>query len=122
VKDIWHFIMPEWRKLDHLEKERAFKASTRAIGWRRWSPMLVLPYMATIWWVDPLYKMGLIFAGFVLPPLLTLLVYRAALQNACWAILATRGEPICTACGYNLTGNVSGVCPECGRACGKVTT
>lgn len=25
-----------------------------------------------------------------------------------------RREPSCRACGYNLTGNVSGVCPECG--------
>ncbi len=25
-------------------------------------------------------------------------------------------EPRCEACGYNLTGNVSGVCPECGSA------
>jgi hypothetical protein len=25
-------------------------------------------------------------------------------------------HPRCLACGYNLTGNVSGVCPECGRA------
>lgn len=24
-------------------------------------------------------------------------------------------EPSCKVCGYNLTGNVSGVCPECGR-------
>lgn len=23
--------------------------------------------------------------------------------------------PLCEACGYNLTGNVSGICPECGR-------
>jgi hypothetical protein len=23
--------------------------------------------------------------------------------------------PVCAVCGYNLTGNVSGVCPECGR-------
>ena len=23
---------------------------------------------------------------------------------------------LCPACGYDLTGNVSGVCPECGRA------
>lgn len=23
-------------------------------------------------------------------------------------------EPVCGRCGYNLTGNVSGVCPECG--------
>jgi hypothetical protein len=23
-------------------------------------------------------------------------------------------HPVCTRCGYNLTGNTSGVCPECG--------
>ena len=23
----------------------------------------------------------------------------------------------CRACGYNLQGNVSGICPECGQAC-----
>ena len=28
--------------------------------------------------------------------------------------LRERGEPICISCGYNLTGNVSGTCPECG--------
>jgi len=25
-------------------------------------------------------------------------------------------EPVCGRCGYNLTGNSSGVCPECGWA------
>ena len=25
-------------------------------------------------------------------------------------------DRVCTHCGYNLTGNVSGVCPECGTA------
>jgi hypothetical protein len=26
-------------------------------------------------------------------------------------------SPRCASCGYNLTGNASGVCPECGAAC-----
>lgn len=30
--------------------------------------------------------------------------------------LSARREGHCRACGYNLTGNVSGVCPECGMA------
>jgi hypothetical protein len=30
--------------------------------------------------------------------------------------LRTRRPGTCLACGYDLTGNVSGVCPECGRA------
>lgn len=41
-----------------------------------------------------------------------------------WTVLACRlwgrrhpddGWPRCDNCGYNLTGNVSGVCPECGQ-------
>jgi hypothetical protein len=31
--------------------------------------------------------------------------------------LTERGLPTCMACGYDLTGNLSGVCPECGAAC-----
>ncbi|GMU21388.1 MAG: hypothetical protein AMXMBFR13_14810 [Phycisphaerae bacterium] len=30
------------------------------------------------------------------------------------AALRTRNGRGCDTCGYNLTGNVSGVCPECG--------
>jgi hypothetical protein len=30
--------------------------------------------------------------------------------------LSRREHGLCLACGYDLTGNVSGVCPECGRA------
>ncbi len=33
--------------------------------------------------------------------------------------LAQTGIPICIPCGYNLTGNESGVCPECGTAIAK---
>lgn len=31
------------------------------------------------------------------------------------AQLATKGIPICIPCGYDLTGNVTGVCSECGK-------
>jgi hypothetical protein len=29
---------------------------------------------------------------------------------------------LCKGCGYNLTGNVTGLCPECGRAAGNAAT
>ncbi len=32
------------------------------------------------------------------------------------AQLAKKGIPVCIPCGYDLTGNVSGTCPECGTA------
>ncbi|MFH1746838.1 MAG: MFS transporter [Planctomycetota bacterium] len=34
----------------------------------------------------------------------------------------TGAAPRCLECGYNLTGNVSGVCPECGEPCALETT
>jgi hypothetical protein len=48
-----------------------------------------------------------------LAPLLPLLVIATAVL---WRL--DRRFPLgrCQKCGYNLTGNVSGVCPECGRA------
>jgi hypothetical protein len=33
-----------------------------------------------------------------------------------WRAVSRRGPGVCQSCGYDLTGNVSGVCPECGRA------
>ncbi len=33
--------------------------------------------------------------------------------------LRRRRHNLCVTCGYNLTGNVSGVCPECGEPIGK---
>ncbi|MCC6358656.1 MAG: hypothetical protein IT450_07930 [Phycisphaerales bacterium] len=34
-----------------------------------------------------------------------------------WWLDRRRPRPgCCSACGYDLTGNVSGTCPECGRA------
>lgn len=32
-----------------------------------------------------------------------------------WGRRHTDGTDFCTTCGYNLTGNVSGICPECGE-------
>jgi len=47
--------------------------------------------------------------------LATLLMWRP------W-IVARRREGRCDACGYDLTGNVSGICPECGRAFTRLPT
>ena len=48
-----------------------------------------------------------------------ILVFIAALSNSVQIVLKRKPRPrdqsiTCAACGYNLTGNVSGVCPECG--------
>jgi hypothetical protein len=42
----------------------------------------------------------------------------------CWMIGARRRRLLqghCATCNYNLTGNISGICPECGTEIGKIT-
>jgi hypothetical protein len=39
---------------------------------------------------------------------------RARVRRSLRQQLFERGVPICVVCGYDLTGNESGVCPECG--------
>ena len=44
------------------------------------------------------------------------------LDRSIWRQLRERGVLICTHCGYDLTGNTSGVCSECGREFGSSQT
>ena len=116
MKGVWHFIVPELGKLDEHEQVRAWEAAERALGWRHWMSLLVMVLViSAVWLVFIRYHHMLISAGFILIPVPSIVVYRRALRRACWAILAERGEPICRVCGYNLAGNVSGRCPECGQ-------
>lgn len=43
-------------------------------------------------------------------------LFRSASALAAWARPRRRPPGACRSCGYDLTGNVSGACPECGRA------
>lgn len=47
--------------------------------------------------------------------ILTLWFVRKRINRNVRRELNRRGMPTCLGCGYDLTGNVSGVCPECGR-------
>ncbi len=49
------------------------------------------------------------------------LAARAAMEAFCYGpivrrVLRSQGHDVCLKCGYNLAGNVSGVCSECGEA------
>lgn len=72
-------------------------------------------------WVNdnPPYQ---VYLGYIPIPLLGILVVLALPTILLW--LPTRIAPPvgrCRHCGYNLTGNVSGVCPECGTAVAEAT-
>jgi hypothetical protein len=57
-------------------------------------------------------RLAWLFAGFVMPWLWVLVAAGLHLKQ-----FARRKQGLCLTCGYNLTRNVSGVCPECGHAC-----
>ena len=59
------------------------------------------------------YKTGLACILAVISPVI------AAIAGWVWGVIQGTAPPnfdaaICEGCGYDLTGNVSGVCPECG--------
>jgi hypothetical protein len=51
-------------------------------------------------------------AGFVF--LAPFVVVRRRITRGIRIVLVQRGIPMCIPCGYDLTGNTSGICPECG--------
>jgi hypothetical protein len=59
----------------------------------------------------------LIVSGFAFPICIMAIVWllRRHFQHSLRKQLVDLGISICVQCGYDLTGNVSGVCPECGE-------
>ena len=57
---------------------------------------------------------GLVVAVTVVSCWTLVLSFKKTIQRTLWRILADEGIPCCQTCGYNLTANVSGRCPECG--------
>ena len=60
--------------------------------------------------------------GFMLPSVVAVLavvlivwLVRRRITRNLREELTKQGMPTCVKCGYNLTGNVSGTCPECGK-------
>ena len=51
----------------------------------------------------------------LLCPYVLIVLFRRRIQRSLWRQLTECGVPCCIKCGYDLTGNVSGVCPECGE-------
>jgi hypothetical protein len=85
-----------------------------------------------VWYVDATSTRGIVFAGpavgFILHvhlivPLglfcIVAIIVRGIVQRA---RARREQEGLCESCGYNLTGNTSGVCPECGTPVPETTT
>ena len=62
----------------------------------------------------PFVEYVLPFSYALLAVILTVWVVRRGITRNLREELNRRGFPTCGKCGYNLTGNVSGICSECG--------
>ena len=63
----------------------------------------------------PLVTWGLTITAALFACLVIIWLVRRRITGNLRRLLTERGSPTCLICGYDLTGNTSGVCPECGR-------
>ena len=109
------------------ERHRALGQAKRTTLWRSWRSWLyyglgvvmatvgpfVLPYLDVPLRWRSRARLGLLL-GFIASLALVDLSNRHRIGRDLRQQLANRGQPVCVPYGYNLTGNTSGVCPECG--------
>jgi hypothetical protein len=80
------------------------------------SPLFIFLFTPS-WILDASMNWRFLVAGVPAYLVVAVIVY-ALLEK--WRTVATRSQrDLCIRCGYNLTGNVSGVCPECGTVIKK---
>ena len=72
--------------------------------------MLALSPLDT-WWSDVI-----LLVAFGATLLAAYKVLRYTYVHSRWAFVLNDDGRVCPSCGYDLTGNVSGTCPECGTA------
>jgi len=80
--------------------------------------MLALTLMCgTAWLTSPYYSLTLeaIFSNDMLFWAVIMLVISVGAIYAASRAVSPPPWPVCPKCDYNLTGNVSGICPECGE-------
>jgi hypothetical protein len=91
--------------------------------WRRYRPVLsefllaVAFIAATAWFVNPGYPLTPqgIFSNDMLFWALVMLALSSVAVLFTHRVRRAPDEPLCPNCQYNLTGNTSGRCPECGQ-------
>jgi hypothetical protein len=91
---------------------QGFSVARYGPGWGYWLPRFSLtPYAAPRRW-----QCRCLLPLWIPIVLLALPTISAARKRRALRAASVRDDPPCSHCGYSLTGNISGVCPECGTA------
>ncbi len=119
---VYQFLLPELRSFPtDAARRTALEAATST---RNWHGAIALPAVVGMLVLVPvgalLLSLGPSRLVWTMPVLIPVcactagaLAYRARVRRSLRDMLAK--SALCCKCGYNLTGNVSGGCPECGK-------
>ncbi len=120
---------PELARVDASDRRKLYRAAFRPVlrSWRYWGIALALQAVAQVafrmagaelaYWL-PDYAREIRFlapaVGAGIAGGVTVWLVQQRIKHNLRLLLNKRGLPTCVPCGYDLTGNVSGACPECG--------
>lgn len=129
-------FFPETRRLQPHDRPRVAAHAFRMLGLTGYTgfalgTLLAIPSAIVAEELDGVLRFTY---GMRVSPLLVFAMACICVQTS-WALAVRRsvrqwlreelsrcGVPVCTACGYDLTGNVTGTCPECGQsACHRMS-
>jgi hypothetical protein len=129
---IHSWLVPELLRIDASERRRLYFAAVsqwwiQALLWLSMLPFFI-PVSAVIYvlpniqqrsgyWTSVLFYPALAIAQ-VSYMAVILLILRSRIRRSVRQKLRVLGVPICVVCGYDLTANTSGRCPECGALAG----
>jgi hypothetical protein len=121
------FVVPEFHLLKDVDEQivackKCWKANQRKMSFGMIVMNLPTFLALFIWWrlslflvVSDVIMPGAIFVWSFPAVLGSLWLCRRSLRRSAREHLNASGMRLCMDCGYNLAGNVSGVCPECGE-------
>jgi len=135
MKRFREWLIPELRRVPDEEQRRIMFKQTLIVAMGDWAMIagLLIPILApALRWMESYAKRlgtvgyfptGLIVVTGILIAWTSLgiLVQRSTVRRDVRKLLHSDGIAICVPCGYDLTGNSSGKCPECGVAIAPAT-
>ncbi len=113
----WSKWYPELRRIKSPEVAFARVGNQEKLGfWTIYFSSLVVIFLLLSQDVFPPWSIGLWPAVFpIVGGLLTHYLLRSRMRKGLRRYLRDEGVILCIPCGYDLEGNTSGVCPECGE-------